>query len=56
MSLLEVKDLSMTFQAGPPWARRPVQALRNINRLGVYGYLKKLKKKGTDLSHIGIKI
>ena len=31
MSLLEVKDLSMTFQAGPPWARRPVQALRNIN-------------------------
>ena len=31
MSLLEVKDLSMTFQAGPPWARRPVHALRNIN-------------------------
>lgn len=31
MSLLEVKDLSMTFQAGPPWARRAVHALRNIN-------------------------
>lgn len=31
MSFIEVNDLSMTFQAGPPWARRPVYALHNIN-------------------------
>lgn len=31
MPLLEAKNVSMTFYAGPPWNRRPVHALRDIN-------------------------
>ncbi|MFZ1814399.1 MAG: ABC transporter ATP-binding protein [Rhizobiaceae bacterium] len=31
MALLEARDLSMTFQVGPPWARRDLHALREIN-------------------------
>ena len=31
MALLEAKAASIDFWAGPPWARRPVHALREIN-------------------------
>ncbi|MEZ5870280.1 MAG: ABC transporter ATP-binding protein [Nitratireductor sp.] len=31
MALLEAKSLSMTFAGGPPWARRSIDALREID-------------------------
>ena len=31
MALIEAQNASMTFWAGPPWARRPVHALQNID-------------------------
>lgn len=31
MALLEAQQASMTFWAGPPWSRRPVPALREVN-------------------------
>jgi len=54
MSLIAAHDVSMTFSAGPPWARRPVPALQHINlEIGTGEVIGLVGESGSGKSTLG---